>query len=262
LSLNHLLNLKRPLLFFDLETTGIHKDVDRILQIGIIKIYPDGTVREWSTLVNPQIPISAEASSVHGITEDMVQDAPTFEQIVHTLKAGFTDTDVAGYNVVKFDMEFLKAEFNRVGVPFPTGHRFVDAFKIFQRQEPRNLTAAVKFFLNKALDGAHDAMNDVRATVEVLEAQLLRYPDLPRSIEELHTLFFETPQSPHHVDVDGKFVWRNGDAVINFGKHRGKRLDELPEDYLSWIVDKDFPDSVKDICRQALNGQFPKRKMS
>lgn len=256
MNLAELLQLTRPLVSLDLETTGIHTKVDRVVQIGIIKIYPDGSQKEWKTLINPEMLIPSEATKVHHITDEMVGSAPHFSELAPKLLAGFQECDFIGYNI-KFDLSFLNMEFGKCGLVFTSG-KIVDGFRIFQRQEPRNLVAAKRFFLGEDFKEAHDALEDARASIQIVEAQLERYPELPRSVSELHALFNETI-SPEHVEASGKISWRNGEAALSFGKHGGVLLRDAPRQYLAWMATGDFSEEVRRIAREAMNGKFPKK---
>ena len=248
--------LDSPLCCLDVETTGTSPSVDRVVQIGVIKCYADGRRVEWESLVNPECHIPAEATECHGITDERVKDAPTFRGIAGVLHKSLAGCDVLGYNV-GFDLRFLDAEFKRLGMP-SLQPRIVDAMKIFHLYHPRNLAAAVERYLKRKMDGAHDALIDARYTLEVWEAQMQAHPDLPRTVELLHRQFFETPQ-PGHVDAEGKFAWRDGVAVINFGKNAGIRLDAVDRGWLNWVTASDFSEDVKQIVRSALRGDFPRK---
>lgn len=252
--LNQILKLERPLVSLDLETTGIHSVIDRIIQIGIIKLYPDGKITEWSTLVNPNMLIPREATEVHHITNEMVDHKEPFPFFAPKLLQGFKDCDFCGYNL-KFDLGFLTAEFKRIGLTFTPG-KVIDSFRLFQRCEPRNLQAAMKFYLNEEFPEAHDALADAKAVLRIIEAQLEKYPGLPRTVDELHALIFETV-SAGHVDSGGKIAWRHGVAILNFGKHSGVALKDVPKPYLKWLADSDFPPDVKLIAKDAVNGIYP-----
>jgi DNA polymerase III subunit epsilon len=259
MSLAETLQLNTPLVCVDLETTGLAPKRDRIVQIGIVKLYPDGKVTEWESLVQPTIPIPAEVTAIHGLTDADVKDSPTFKTLAPKLAAGFANVDFCGFNC-RFDLAFLDAEFARAGVRNPlTQARVVDSFRIFQHQEPRGLTAAYKFYLGETRVGGHNALLDVKDTLRVLAAQLARYDDLPKTVEGLHVLFNETPQDGC-LDPEGKIAWRGNDAAINFGKHMGTPLKDLDRGYLQWIIKGDFNPAVKKIVEAALAGQFPKKE--
>jgi DNA polymerase III subunit epsilon len=262
--LAQLLNLDRPLVDLDLETTGIFPKRDRIVQIGIIKFYPNGDVTEWETLVNPGIPIDPEASAVHKITDEMVQDAPTFCSLSEKLFVGLHECDVLGYNLKAFDIPFLQEEFARCNRVWKEP-RVVDVFKLYQRVSPRNLTAAVKEFLGETFEAAHDALSDVRATARVLEAMLEAHQEIPRDVQGIHDLLFKATNG---LDAQGKFAWKGAEVVVNFGKWQGKPLRDARScscrgrcqclrGYLEWMIKSDFPDDTKTIARNALAGTFP-----
>ncbi len=252
----------RPLVFFDLETTGTERTLDRIVEIAAVAVPPEGPPRVFDRRVNPGVRIPSEASAIHGITDADVKDAPTFRQIAPDLLAFLGEADLAGYNVRGFDIPLLLKEFERSGVAFRLeGRRIVDMQTIFFRKEPRDLGAALRFFAGREHSGAHAALADVVASAEVLAGQLRRYPDLPRTLGGLHE--FSAPIEGRWVDPDKRFFWRDGEAVFAFGDHRGRSLALVAEtnpDYLDWMVRKDFPEPAKEIVRNARRGVFPKRR--
>lgn len=241
-----LLKLERSLAAIDVETTGLNVKHDRIVEIGIMRLKPDGQTKEWSTLVNPGVPIPEEISKIHGITNEMVANELPFDGIATGLRNGLQDCDLTGYNV-NFDVKFLVAEFKRIHMKFEPG-KLVDSFKIFKEKEPKNLTAAVKFYLNETLPDAHRALPDARVALRVLEAQLEKYPDLPRDVNGLA-----------QEKADGKFIWQGNEMIINFGKHSGKSLSKVPRDYFEWMKSVGFPGEIDKIVRDALEGRFPKK---
>ena len=256
--------LTRPLVCVDLEATGVWPGQDRIVQIATASIFPDGSLSTWSSLVNPEQPMPPAALAIHGITDAMVASAPTFAQLAPTIEPLLSDCDLTGYNVERFDRRLLAAEFRRAGVENPTvGAHVIDAYTIFVRQEPRSLDAAVRFYgveEGQADRQAHDASSDVEATVAVLAAQLNTYPDLPKTVDELHTWLH--PSDPNHIDADGKLVWRDGVATVAFGAQAGTSLADLAANdrsFLEWVLRKDFSDEVKAIVQDALAGRFPVR---
>ena len=250
------LRLNRPLVIFDVETTGVHPQVDRVVQIGLIKLYPDGHETEWQSLVNPGMPIPPEATRIHGISDDDVADQPTFNLLAPKIANGFKDCDVGGFNV-RFDVIFLKKEFDRVGAKSVfTDAKIVDAFRIYRQFKPRTLVHAVKEYLGEDLPDAHDALADAKVTVRVLKAQLVEHK-LPDNVDELYTIFFETP-ADGFLDPDGKIAWRYGQATINFGKWAATSLDKVDKGYLRWMLDGDFTPEVKHIIREAMAGRFPR----
>lgn len=240
------LKLKKPIIFFDLETTGTNITHDRIVEISVIKIMPNGEEREFTKRVNPEMPIPAEATAVHHITDQDVADAPTFRQLAAGLARGFEGCDIAGYNSNRFDIPVLAEEFARAGVDFDFSRaRFIDVQTIFHKKEQRTLVAAYRFYCGKELDGAHSANADTRATYEVLKAQLDRYDDLPNDIDELSK--FSAPN--RNVDLMGRIILNDKDVpVINFGKYKGQPvIDVLKRDpgYYSWIQQGDFSGDTK-----------------
>ena len=253
------LKLDRPLAVFDLESTGIAVQYDRIVSICVAKIMPDGGMDVKSRLVNPQVPIPAESTEIHGITDDDVADQPSFRLLARSLSDYFDGCDLAGFNIIYFDIPLLLSEFDRAQLPFDMrGRRVLDAFQVFRRREPRTLTAAMRHYCNAELEDAHNCEADVLATIKVLEAQLHRYEDLPKSIVELDAQF--NPRTNSFVDWDGKLRWEKDRVVIGFGQKRGTALNLLVEEdpsYLEWILGGDFSAEVKTIVANALKGEYP-----
>ena len=253
------LQLDRPLAFLDLETTGISVQNDRIVEIAVVKFLPRGGVKELSQRINPEMHIPEEASAVHGITDADVALEPTFARIAPRLLDFLADCDLSGFNIRRFDLPMLQEEFRRSGRELSmSGRHVVDALTIYHMKEPRDLSAALRFYCGKEHSGAHGALADVFATAEVFAAQLARYDDLPRDMAALESAVH--PRDPSWIDDDGKFIWENGKAVISFGKHRGTPLDALLQhhrDYLEWMLTGNFPDSAKAVIREALAGRLP-----
>lgn len=256
--------LTRPLVCVDLEATGLSVDRDRVVQIATARITPDGGVTTWSSLVNPEQPIPAETTKVHGITDAMVAAAPTLAALAPTITAILSGCDLAGYNIEKFDRRILSAEFRRVGVEDPTtGARTVDAYAIYVREEPRTLDGALRFYGAQepgTARQAHDAASDVEAAVAVLVAQLKAYADVPKRVDALHEWLY--PPDPDRIDADGLLRWNGGVATVGFGAQAGMSLADLAASdrgFLEWILRKDFPDDVKALVRDALAGRFPTR---
>jgi DNA polymerase-3 subunit epsilon len=249
------LNLKRPLAFFDLETTGTAIGIDRIVEISILKAMPDGSEEIKTTYINPQKPIPLESSLIHGIYDETVKDAPTFKEIAPELAAFLDNCDLAGYNSNKFDIPMLLEEFLKAGVDFDLEHRrFVDVQNIFHQMEQRTLKAAYQFYCGKTIEKAHSAEADIKATYEVLLAQLDRYRDsewedkkgnkskpVVNDVEALHN--FTNLSRP--VDFAGRIVLNEaGEEVFNFGKHKGKRVEDVfhaEPSYYSWMQHGEFP---------------------
>lgn len=259
------LALTRPLAVLDLETTGTSRDRDRIVEIAVLRLHPDGGEEVHVAHVNPGRAIPRDAVRVHGaacgITDADVADAPPFGKYARGL-CGFLDgCDLAGYNLIKFDLPLLESEFRRADVPFSRqGRALLDPMAIFHQRERRDLAAAVAFYCGREFDDAHSAEGDVRATWEVLQGQLRRYPDLPGDVDGLHAVC--NPGSEHFIDAEGKFLWQDGEAVLGFGKHQGTPLSQLAAekpDYLQWMLTGTFSDEVKGIARDALRGTFPRQ---
>jgi len=237
----------------DLETTGINPEEDRIVQIAITIHYAHRDPIAWSSLINPEIPILNTKN--HNITDDDVVNAPTFKQIAPALAPKILNVDICGYNVKDFDIKFMRAEMKRAGVEWDWKGHVIDPLFIYRLKFGHTLTNAYKTYVSKeGFKGAHDAQNDVRATEEVLAAQLNLHQDLPRTVKDLSDFCF--PHPVNAVDAAGKFIWVGNDCAINFGKHRGKLIKILPRYYLQWIIDNDFPEDVKIICRSAIKGVF------
>ena len=258
------LKLDRPLAVFDLETTGIDPDKDRIIQMAIIRVEPDGRRTTFETLVNPETPIPPESTKVHGITDEDVKDAPTFRQILPDVETYLKDAALGGFNSINFDTPLLMAELQRCEAELDLrGALQVDAMRIFHTMERRDLTAAFRFYCDEELVGAHSALVDTEATLAILDAQLGRYEEVPKELPELHR--FCNPHEGKYVDRRRKFLWNDEDeAVFTFGKYKNQSLNEVCKDqrgrgYLEWMLGKDFNEEVKDILRSALDGVFPKR---
>lgn len=236
-----MLKLKRPLAFFDLESTGVNLATDRIVEFSIMKLMPDGS-KIWKTMkINPTIPIPKEVSAIHGIYNKDIKDKPTFADIAKDLFLFLKDCDLAGYNSNKFDIPLLNEEFLRLGMDLQTEKRqLVDVFRIFQKMEKRDLTSAYKFYCGKTMENAHQAEADVKATYEVLLGQLKRYEDeLEENIDFLHEF------STDHNFVDGgrRLVKEDGVVKFNFGKHKGKPVEEVfrrEPQYYDWMMKSDF----------------------
>ena len=242
------LQLVKPIVFFDLETTGTSITDDRIVEISYIKIYPDGHEHSDTLRINPGRPIPPEATAVHHITDADVANAPLFAQVAKDLEAVFTDVDIAGFNSNRFDVPLLVEEFLRVGTNIDLSKcRFVDVQTIFHKMEQRTLSAAYLFYCGKELDGAHSADADTRATYEVLKAQLDRYSSLQNDIEFLAK--FSTQS--RNVDFAGRIVYNDKNVeVFNFGKYKGMPVAEVlarDSGYYSWIMQGDFPLNTKNV---------------
>jgi len=240
------LNLKNPLVFFDLETTGINIVNDRIVEISYLKVFPNGDEESKTRRINPGIPIPAESTAIHGISDEDVKDCPTFKEVAKSLATQIEGCDLAGFNSNRFDIPLLAEEFLRVGVEIDLNKRkFVDVQTIFHKMEQRTLSAAYKFYCEKSLENAHTAEADTRATYEVLMAQLDRYPELENDV-----IFLSKYSSfTNNVDFAGRMIYNEkGEEVINFGKYKGRLVvDILNSDpgYYGWIMNGDFPLNTK-----------------
>lgn len=242
------LSLKKPIIFFDLETTGLSITGDRIVEMSIIKIGTNGAEEEYNFRFNPEKEISAEAQSVHHITNEDVKDKPTFKMKAREIARIFEGCDIAGFASNRFDIPLLAEEFSKAGVTFDFSKaRFVDVQTIFHKKEQRTLSAAYKFYCDKDLTDAHSAIADTRATYEVLKAQLDKYSDLPNDIEKLS----EYSSQKRNVDLMGRVVYNEqGVETINFGKYKGRTVTEvLSSDpgYFNWIMQGDFSQDTKNV---------------
>jgi len=242
------LNLKNPLVFFDLETTGINIVSDRIVEISYLKVFPNGEEESKTRLINPEMPIPQHVTAIHGITDEDVKDAPTFKMIAKSFAAQIEGCDLAGYNSNRFDIPLLAEEFLRAGVDIDLMKRkFVDVQNIFHKKEQRNLSAAYKFYCEKDLENAHSAAADTKATYEILQAQLDRYPDLQNDIAFLS----EYSSFDNHVDFAGRVIYNDKkQEVVNFGKYKGRLVEDVfREDpgYYGWIMQGDFALHTKKV---------------
>lgn len=245
------LNLKRPIVFFDLETTGVDTSRDRIVEISMIKVMPDGSKDVRTRRVNPEMPIPAEATAVHGITDEDVKNEPTFRQLAKSLAQFIQGCDFGGFNSNRFDLPLLVEEFLRVGVDVDLKRRkFVDVQNIFHKKEQRTLVAAYKFYCDKDLTDAHSAAADTMATYEVLCAQLDRYDDLENDIDFLA----EFSEREKVVDYAGRIVYNEqGVEVFSFGKYRGQSVEEVfrrEPSYYAWMMEGDFPLYTKKVITE------------
>ena len=243
------LPLDRPLVVFDTETTGTNPRLDRIVEIACVKIFPDGRHEEWVRRFNPGIRIPAASTVIHRIRDVDVSQMPRFADCAAELAAFLEGCDLAGYNMTGFDLPVLRNEFHRAGIVFDvTSRRLLDGQRIFFSREPRNLSAAARFYCETDHDGAHGALADARMTLRVLAGQLDRYPDLPRTVPELHELF--CAGIDQDMDPEGRIRLINGEPTVNFGRHRGRTLRALSREepgVLRWILKGDFSRFVKEI---------------
>jgi DNA polymerase-3 subunit epsilon len=253
------LNLKNPIIFFDLETTGINIASDRIVEISYLKVDLSGNETTKTMRLNPGMPIPEKVTAIHGISDEDVKDAPSFNEVAKSLARDFEGCDLAGYNSVRFDIPLLAEEFLRSGVDIDLKRRkFVDVQVIFMKMEPRTLSAAYKFFVNKELSNAHSAEADTLATYEVLQAQLDRYSNLENDIGKLAEFSAHT----RNVDFAGRIVYNEDDVeVFNFGKYKGTPVSEvLDKDpgYYGWMMKGDFPLYTKKVLTSIKLGSIKK----
>ena len=242
------LKLIRPICFFDLETTGIDVVKDRIVEISVLKIFPNGNKESKTWLVNPEIDIPKSATEIHGITNEKVAQEPTFREVSKVVYNMMKDSDLAGYNSDRFDIPLLAEEMLRAGVDFDMKNSVsVDVQTVFHKMEQRTLAAAYRFYCDKSLEDAHSAAADTHATYEVLKAQLERYDDLENDVKRLS----EFTTRRHTADLAGLIVYnKEGDEVFSFGKHKGKKVAEILEEepgYFGWMLNADFPLYTKKI---------------
>ena len=254
------LKLTRPIAFLDLETTGINITNDRIVEIAIVKIQVDGSKQLKRKLLNPTISIPKTSSDIHGITDEMVKDAPTFKQVANELKQFIDNCDMGGYNSNRFDLPLLIEEFSRAGITFNIdGRKMVDVQKVFHQMEQRTLGAAYKFYCNKTLEGAHGAEVDATATWEILEAQIERYPNLGDTVETIVKFTGEDDI----VDFARRFVKDDkGVEIFNFGKHKGKSITQVLKEepqYYDWMMKGDFASNTKQKLTEILNRTLLKK---
>jgi DNA polymerase-3 subunit epsilon len=254
-----MLKLNRPLAVIDLETTGVNLGTDRIVEIAIVKIMPDGKKIIKRKLINPEMAIPAATSAIHGITDEMVKDAPTFKQVANELKQFIENCDMAGYNSNRFDIPLLVEEFLRIGMDFDCkDRRFVDAQKIFHLMEQRTLGAAYKFYCEKNLTEAHSAEADATATWEVLEAQVIKYPQLGDNVDSIVKFTGED----QIVDFARRFALENGVEIFNFGKYKGRAVADILKNepqYYDWMMKGDFPMHTKQKLTEILNRTLLKK---
>ena len=254
------LNLRKPLVVLDLETTGVSIASDRIVEFSALKVSPGGA-EEWLTLrLNPGIPISPEATRVHGITDADVANEPHFKDVAKRIAAFLEGCDLAGFNSMKFDIPILCEEFLRVNVDFnPARHRYVDVQVIFHKKEQRTLSAAYKFYCDRDLENAHSSKADTAATYEILKAQLDRYPDLENDIDRLSSF----SAFNNNADLAGRIVFNEqGQEVFNFGKHKGKPVEQVFREepsYYSWMMNGDFSLDTKQVLTKLYNEFFRTR---
>jgi DNA polymerase-3 subunit epsilon len=253
------LQILHPLAIIDLETTGIDLSTDKIVEIAIVKLMPDGTIQKKRKIINPQKQIPQASSSVHGITDEMVKDAPTFKQVANEVKQFLTNCDLGGYNSNRFDIPMLVEEFLRSGLEFSMeGRKLIDVQKIFHMMEQRTLSAAYKFYCNKVLENAHSAEADAHATLEILHAQIERYPQLGLTLETILNCIGEDDC----VDFARRMIRVDGIEVFNFGKHKGKAVEDILKiepQYYDWMMKGEFPLNTKQKLTEIFNRTYLKK---
>lgn len=256
------IQLSKPLVFIDLETTGIETLIDRIVEFSALKINPDNTEESMTTRINPQISISPEAIAIHGIKDNDVADKPPFKECALTIRNFLEGCDLGGFNIKRFDLEILEAEFKRADVEFSKENRFIlDVQTIYHKLDPRDLSTAYKKYCNKEIEKHHSAEHDARATFNILKSQLEMHKELPHTIGELHN-FCNERKSASWIDSKGRFIWIGNDAVLNFSRYKGQSLSYVVKNepsFLNWMLSQDFLSDVKKIVSDALNGTFPQK---
>jgi DNA polymerase III subunit epsilon len=250
-----MIQLTKPLAFFDLETTGLDVTNDRIIEIAILKMNPDGSKEHYSKRVNPEMPISPESSEITGISDADVQNCPTFKELAPEIAAFLGDADLAGYNSNKFDIPVLAEEFLRAESDFDmSARKFIDVQNIFHKMEQRTLAAAYQFYCQQELVTAHAAMADVEATQEVFAAQLKRYENLEKNIDFLSD--FSRSGNNEILDFAGRIARNDkGEAVYNFGKHKGKSIEQVNQEepgYYGWMLSANFPLYTKKVLKDEM----------
>jgi DNA polymerase-3 subunit epsilon len=247
------LELKRPIVFFDLETTGTDPAKDRIIELALVKLLPDGSRDKYVRRINPGMPIPPSSTEIHGITDEDVKDCKPFKQLAHEIYEWMRGCDMGGYNSSKFDLPLLAEEFLRAGVEVDLSDRhMVDVQQIFFKMESRSLSAAYAFYCNKQMENAHNAEADILATIEVLEAQLDKYTDLSKDVKTLN----DFTQQDQYVDYARRIVMKDGHPVFNFGKNKGRKVEEVftsEPQYYDWMMQADFALHTKQKISEILN---------
>jgi DNA polymerase-3 subunit epsilon len=253
------LQLKRPLAVIDLETTGTNVATDRIIEIAIVKVFPDKTTQTKVKRIHPGMPIPAVTTAIHGITDEDIKDCPTFKQCANELRQYLDNCDLAGYNSNRFDIPLLVEEFLRSGLEFDVKDRkFIDVQKIFHLMEKRTLSAAYKFYCDKDLTNAHSAEADALATYEILEAQLARYEQLQAEVAPLA----DFTKEDDYVDFARRMVMQNGVEVFNFGKYKGRPVRDvlkIEPQYYDWMMKADFPLNTKQKLTEIYHNMMLKK---
>lgn len=247
------LNLKRPLVVFDLESTGLNITEDRIIELSYVKVYPDGHEESKTYRFNPEKVIPQQAIDVHHITNEMLEGEPTFKERAHDIARVFEGCDIAGFNSNHFDIPLLAQEMSKAGVPFdPTQHKFIDVQTIYHKREKRDLEAACIFYCGHPMDNHHSASDDAKTTLEVLKAQLDRYADDAEPLQNDVDYLSEYSTHNRNVDLAGRIIYNEQkQPVFNFGKHKGKTVEDvftkLDFGYYDWMMKSDFPENTKQV---------------
>jgi len=254
------IKLLRPIVFLDVETTGLNLVTDRVVEIALLKILPDGTKQMKRKLINPEINIPSQVAEIHGITNEMVKDAPKFRDIANEIRQFLDGADLGGYNSNKFDWPLLAEEFLRAGLDFDIqGKKLVDVQKIYHLLEPRTLSAAYKFYCDKELSNAHSAEADITATWEVFSAQVARYPQLGDTLDTV-VKYIGVEEL---VDFARRMSMENGKEVFNFGKHKGKAVEDVLKaepTYYDWVMKSEFALHTKLKLTEIFNRTMLKNK--
>ena len=251
--------LDRPLVIFDIESTGISPRADRIIELAAIRIDPDGSEHRRCWLLNPGVPIPQETTAIHGITDEAVANQPLFKDKALEILAFFGDSDLAGYNIGRFDIPMLEEEFARVDIRLEVeSRRLLDAQRIFHLREPRDLSAALRYYCGREHTDAHGAEADTEATLDVIKGQWRKYGDLPRDMHEVDRQF--NAVDPFNADRTGRLRWVDGELTVNFSRKKGAKVKDLVKEdpgFLKWIIKGDFPQDLRQICENVLKGEFP-----
>jgi DNA polymerase-3 subunit epsilon len=257
------MKITRSLIALDLETTGIWIEKDRIIEIALIKTNPDGQIEQFSTRVNPGMPIPARVTEITGITQEDVKNAPIFNNIAAKVLQFIGDADLGGFNIERFDLPLLARELADAGLKFDYSQRTIyDAQKIYHLHERRDLSAAFNFYCQKELKDAHSALADAQASLDILHEQVKRYGEGQESIEFLKSFDYEP--NKEYFDAERKFRWWNGELYMTFGKYARKDclkvIAKKDPQYLMWVLEKDFSEDIKVMIQGVLNGQYPKQE--
>lgn len=259
--INELIKLDKPLVVFDLETTGLAINMDKIIEIAYLKIMPDGRSIQDDIFLNPEMSVSSEATEIHGLTNDDLADKPTFREKAQELWEIFSNSYYSGFNIINFDLPMLKREFLRVGMDFVyETAQIIDSKVIYYSMEPRTLSAAYKYYCGQEHLDSHCASADVEAAAKILEKQLEKYQEI-RDWEFVNHL--HRGSGGHYLGSERKFYWRNGEAYLAFSKYRDTPLAEVARTdplFLEWMIKADFADETKQIIKKALKGIFPRKE--